>query len=310
MRSFANGQSLIRFCAILFIQFSAFAADTFSVATFNLENYLDSPIGSRPVKSQAAKEMIRECIRRINPDVIALQEVGNLSALLELRDSLRSEAMIYRDWEFVSGYDTNIHIAVLSKFPIVARRSHTNENFLLYGRRFKVSRGFSEIDIRISPRYSFTLISAHLKSRRPVSIADEKDLREEEARMLREKIDAVLAADPDANLIVAGDFNDVKSSPSTKLVIGRGKRALIDTRPAEQNGDEGRNGARRGEPRRVTWTYHYGTEDTYSRIDYILLSRGMSREWNPAGTYVLAMSNWGVASDHRPIVVQFHAVDR
>ena len=72
----------------------------------------------------------------------------------------------------------------------------------------------------------------------------------------------------------------------------------------------GRDRARRGEPRTVTWTYHYGTEDTYIRIDYILLSRGMSREWNPNGTYVLAMPNWGIASDHRPIVVQFYAEDR
>ena len=292
------------------MQYSAFAAETFSVATFNLENYLDAPAGSRQVKSQTAKGMIRECIQKINPDVIALQEVGSLSALLELRDSLRTEAVFYRDWEFVTGVDTNIHIAVLSKFPIVARRSHTNENFLLYGRRFRVSRGFAEIDIRVSPKYSFTLLTAHLKSRRPVSIADQQDLREEEARRLREKIDAVLAANPGANLIVAGDFNDVKDSPSTKLVIGRGKRALVDTRPAEGNGDGMHALAPRDEPRTVTWTYHYGKEDTYSRIDYILVSRGMSREWNPTGTYVLAMPGWGVASDHRPIVAEFHAEDR
>lgn len=36
----------------------------------------------------------------------------------------------------------------------------------------------------------------------------------------------------------------------------------------------------------------------------------MAREWIPAQTFVLALTNWGVASDHRPIVVTFEAVDR
>jgi hypothetical protein len=38
-------------------------------------------------------------------------------------------------WDEITGYDTNIHLAVLSRLPIVARRPHTNENFLLDGRR-------------------------------------------------------------------------------------------------------------------------------------------------------------------------------
>ena len=53
-----------------------------------------------------------------------------------------------------------------------------------------------------------------------------------------------------------------------------------------------------------------GTEDTYSRIDYILLSPGMAREWVKDETYVLALPNWGVGSDHRPLVATFVAEDR
>ena len=29
--------------------------------------------------------------------------------------------------------------------------------------------------------------------------------------------------------------------------------------------------------RNITWTHYYGAEDTYSRIDYILLSPGMAK---------------------------------
>jgi endonuclease/exonuclease/phosphatase family metal-dependent hydrolase len=286
------------------------AAETFRVATYNLENYLEEPIGTRPAKSPEAKAKIRESLRALNADVVALQEVGGTNALLELRESLKKEGLGYPHWDLVHCWDTNIQVAVLSRFPILARRPHTNESFLLFGRRFRVSRGFAEVDIQVNPGYVFTLITTHLKSRRPVPEADEADLREQEARVLREKIEARFAANPSVNLVVLGDLNDVKDSRSTRDVIGRGRHALIDTRPAERNGDNRPNSNPRFEPRNITWTHHYGKEDTYSRIDYILLSRGMAREWNTNETFVLALPNWGTGSDHRPVVATFFAEDR
>ena len=155
---------------------------------------------------------------------------------MELRSSLKAEGLDFPYWELVSGEDTNIHVAVLSKLPIVARRPHTNETFLLDGRRFHVSRGFAEVDIRAAPDFTFTLIAAHLKSRRPVPEADEAEQRLQEAKILRGIVDKDFAANPNAKLIVLGDFNDVKDSDSTKEIIGRGRFKLIDTRPAERNG--------------------------------------------------------------------------
>ncbi|HKW30240.1 MAG TPA: endonuclease/exonuclease/phosphatase family protein [Verrucomicrobiae bacterium] len=282
------------------------AADTFRVATYNVENYLDQPTESRPQpKSAIAKARVRECIRALNPDVLALEEMGGPSALLELRSSLKAEGLDLPYWELVSGEDTNIHVAVLSKLPIVARRPHTNEVFLLDGRRFHISRGFVELDIRAAPDFTFTLIAAHLKSRRAVPEADEAEQRLHEARILRHIVDRDFAAHPNVKLIVLGDFNDVKDSDSTREIIGRGRFRLVDTRPAEHNGDNAPAENSWSEPRNVTWTHYFGKEDTYSRIDYILLSPGMARAWDKNDTYVLTLTNWGVASDHRPIVATF-----
>jgi len=194
---------------------------------------------------------------------------------------------------------------VLSKFPIVAHRPHTNDTFLLSGRQFHVSRGFLEVDIRVSTNYTFTLLGAHLKSQRPVPEADEAELRLEEAKLLREKVDALLDANPNANVVVLGDFNQGPASPSTKAVIGRGKFKLVDTRPAERNGDNLPNPNPRYAPRNVVWTHYYGAEDSYSRLDYILLSPGMAREWVKEETYIPTVPNWGIGSDHRPIVATF-----
>ena len=282
----------------------------FRVATFNLENYIDQPAGTRPLKTAGAKAKIRESLRALNADVVALQEMGSTNALLELRAALKAEGLDYPHWDYVTGWDTNIHVAVFSKFAISDRRPHTNDSFLLLGRRYRVSRGFAEVDVKVSDRYTLTLITAHLKSRRPVPEADEAELREQEAILLREHIDALLATRPKANLVVLGDFNDTKDTKAIRALIGRGKSALIDTRPAERNGDNLPNMNPRWEPRNITWTHHYGKEDSYSRLDYILISAGLAREWDKAETYVLTIANWGLASDHRPIVAGFFAEDR
>ena len=281
-------------------------AETVRVAEYNIENYLDQPTETRHViKSAEARAKVRESIRALDPDVIALEEMGTTNALLELRASLKADGLDFPYWEHVQGADTNIHVAVLSRFPIVARHPHTNETFLLDGKRFRVSRGFADIEIRPSTNLTFTLIAAHLKSKRPVPEADEAELRLEEAKVLRHIVDDHFKADPSARLVVLGDFNDVKSSEPIKEVIGRGKFKLVDTRPAERNGDHAANSNPRFDPMTVTWTYYYGVEDTYSRIDYILLSPAMTRYWLPEETYASKIPDWGVGSDHRPIVAGF-----
>ena len=237
--------------------------------------------------------------------MLALEEIGTTNALLELRASLKAGGLDFPFWEYVQGFDTNIHVAVLSRLPIVARRPHTNEFFLLDGKRFQVKRGFAEVDIQAAPNFTFTLVAAHLKSHLATPEADEAEERLGEARVLRGIIDERLGKNPNARLIVLGDFNDAKDSDSTKEIIGHGKFRLTDTRPAERNGDNAPGEPPYFEPRNVTWTYFYGKTDTYARIDYILLSPAMKSFWRVDETLIPKIPNWGVGSDHRPIVAAF-----
>ena len=285
------------------LQSSVFGGEIFRVAAYNVENYVEDPASARPIKSPQARAKVRESILALKPDVIALEEIGGSNELFELQSALKAGGLDLPNWDYVQGHDTNIHVAVLSRFRITARHPHTNETFLLDGRRMTVSRGFAEDEIQVNDKYKFTLMAAHLKSRRTSTIADEADWRLEEARILRRIIDARLAADPGCNLVVLGDFNDVKDSKPVRTLIGRGKNALFDTRPAEQNGDT-------QSERRITWTHYYGKEDDYSRIDYILLNHRMRSEWLEKETRVLNLPDWGVASDHRPLVAGFVAEER
>jgi len=281
-------------------------AGTFHVATYNVENYLDQPTASRhAAKSAEAKTKIRESIRALNPDVLALEEMGSTNALFELHASLKADGCEFPFWEHLQSFDTNIHIAVLSKLPIVARHPHTNELFLLDGHRFQVKRGFAEVDIQAATNFTFTLIAAHLKSHLPTPEADEAEERLGEAKVLRGIIDERLRKNPDARLIILGDFNDEKNSATIKEIIGRGKTKLFDTRPAERNGDNAPGQPPYFEPRNVAWTYFYGKTDTYSRIDYILLSPALKKCWRADETFIPTIPNWGIGSDHRPIVAGF-----
>ena len=292
--------------ALALVSTATLAADSFRIAAYNVENYLDQPTESRHVvKSAEAKAKIRETIRALNPDVLALEEMGSTNALLELQSSLKADGQDFPFWEYIQGFDTNIHVAVLSKLPIVARRPHTNEFYLLDGRRFQVKRGFAELDIRAAPGFTFTLLAAHLKSQLSSPEADEAEERLGEAKVLRGIIDARLEKNSYAKLVVVGDFNDAKDSAAAKEIIGRGRFKLTDTRPAERNGDTEPNTNPHYEPRNVNWTHYYGLTDEFSRIDYILLSPALARGWVKSETYIPVIPNWGSGSDHRPIVAAF-----
>lgn len=289
------------------------AAETprFKVVTYNVENYLVERSGTRAPKPEAARRKVVDMLTTLRPDVLALQEIGPTNALIELQSRLRQAGLDLPHWEHVSGYDTNIFVAVLSRLPITARRPHSQESFLLEGRRFRTSRGLLEVDLEAGPNYRFTLFTAHLKSKRAIGAADEAEMREQEARVLRRLVEARLAADPKANVLVCGDFNDTKDSPALKALLGRsGNRSLVDTRPVERNGDQAASENPRWDPRHVSWTHFYGKEDTCSRIDYILLSTGMAREWRREGSFLPTLPDWGVASDHRPVVCEFEATER
>lgn len=281
----------------------------FSVATYNVENYLLQDTATRRAKPPAARAAVARSVARLQPDVIALQEVGGMPALDDLRSRLRDSGLHLPHAAVVHGPDTNIQLALLSRFPVRHLVAHTNDSFLLDGRRHRVSRGFLEAELDVAPRCRVTVLAAHLKSKRVVVDSAESDLRENEARLLREHVDALLRRDPGTLLVVCGDLNDTPESRPVRIVTGTGLRSLVDTRPAEPvAGPESRDGTR-GRPRRVNWTHYYATADTFTRIDYLLVSRALARSWRPEGTRVLVDSDWGEASDHRPIVAEFVVVE-
>src|SRR5476651_1094085 len=136
--------------AALHLVLAAAPAETLTLATYNVENYgsVDrmTEAGYRRdyPKPEAEKTALRAVIRALGADVLALQEMGSADALEELRRDLRAEGLDYGHTAFLEAADADRHLALLSRRPFLAVRSHPDLAFAYRGGRERVKRGLLE----------------------------------------------------------------------------------------------------------------------------------------------------------------------
>ncbi|MEP6671742.1 MAG: endonuclease/exonuclease/phosphatase family protein [Chthoniobacter sp.] len=264
------------------------------IATYNVENYLGEEAvaaetggrRSRP-KAEKAIDAVVQVIKDINPDILGVCEMGEPERFEDFKRRLAGAGLGYRDFEYVQALDSERHLALVSRFPIVARQSLTNVSFELAGRPEKVRRGFLDVTVQIASGYQLRVVGAHLKSKLPTP-EGEALVRRNEALLLRKHLDEILAADPAVRLVCLGDFNDLKNEPSYHEITGaRGKTYMTALPARDELGD--------------TWTEYWKAADLYSRIDYIFVSPALHREVAPGSPRVYRSAYWNDASDHRPV---------
>lgn len=279
------------------------AEETFTVVTYNLQNYLLDPLPSRAAKLVDRRNRVVETLGLLKPDVLVIQEIGGAGALEDLADRLATAGVQLPHREIAWGADPAIAVAVLSRYPFVSQRSHTNNTILAEGRMLRTSRGFVEVEFHAPEGLPVTLLAAHLKSKRETGRPSEALIREAEARALRHHVDALFDRDPGARILVAGDLNDHQDSRPLRLLKSRGPRGLVDLRPGERRVGTPTDTTHHADT--ATWTHHYAKEDSYSRFDYILVSPAMRLHWRPEGSFVAEVPGGSKASDHRPVVASF-----
>jgi endonuclease/exonuclease/phosphatase family metal-dependent hydrolase len=267
--------------------------------TYNVHQYTLAGRGENGAKDDPKPESEREAIlsllRKERPDVLALQEMGGAPAFAQFRAGLREAGLDYPYAELLEKGRADMNLAVLSRFPFRNVRYHTNDWYSIGEAKLTVLRGFLDVEIEVNPRYRFRMITAHLKSK-VYNPLGQTEMRRNEARLLNKVIREILSADSNANLLVVGDLNDDYSSAPLREVGGRRGGELVDLRPADSTG--------------AVWTHFYGANDVYSRFDYIFASRGMLPEAVREQTRVVCDPLAAQASDHRPVMAVFRAVDQ
>jgi len=271
------------------------AADVFTVATYNLGLYgLHDRSGDgqrNEPKPPAERAAVADIIARLRPDVLALQEIGNPAALNGLLDDLRRRGLDYPHREYLRRGDSEMNLALLSRFPITASRPRLMDVYTIGGTTQSVLRGFIEADLDLGGGERLTVFVAHLKSRvfHPLG---QTEMRRNEARLLTNYVRQTLRAAPDAAVVVAGDLNDTFNSAPLRLLRGAdGETLLADLRPADEPGG--------------VWTYFNATDDSYDRRDYLLASPALARRLVPASCRVHRAPPAAEASDHRPVIAAF-----
>ena len=279
------------------------APDEIVFTGYNVENYLIAEKTEGGVHSSTApkpeeeKQALIKVIQEINPDILGVCEMGSPAAFDDFKKRLAGAGLGYTDFEYVQAADQDRHLALLSRFPITSRQSVTDASYELNGQQQKVRRGFLDVTIKIKAGLEIRFVGAHLKSKRAAE-EGEALLRRNEAHLLRQHVEEILAKDPSVKLMVYGDFNDTKNEPPIHEIAGRRNAAdgLSDLWLKDNVGDR--------------WTHYWKTADEYSRIDYIFTNRALFPEIVLPKCRVYRSDFWNDASDHRPVVATIRTAPR
>jgi endonuclease/exonuclease/phosphatase family metal-dependent hydrolase len=273
-------------------------ADSLIIATYNVENYVaadrlvDGVYREAYPKPEAAKTALRQVIRALEADVLALQEMGPAPYLAELQRDLKTEGLDYPHAALLESVDPERHVAVLSKRPFVAVTKHADLRFTYFKQEDRVKRGLLEVRIAAGGA-QLTLFVVHLKSRFTDRADDPESAvrRAGEAVAVRDRILSIHPNPAEARFLIVGDFNDAPANRPLRALQARGRTPIAEMLPAADS---------RGE----TWTHFYRKEDSYSRVDYVLVSPALKSAVADGRAWIFDGPETRTASDHRPVVVR------
>jgi len=269
--------------------------DQLVVATYNILNLfddVDSPYHAdetTPAKPREQLEHVAETIRALDADVIAFQEVESRGYLSRFVDVFLGDMQ----YEYIVHYEGNdlrgIDVCLLSRVPVGPVRSHRHVKFSgPDGRQRHMSRDLLSVTLQPPGKSPIEVWVLHLKSNsggrefsEPVRLA--------EARYVRDQLDQRLAAEPDASILVMGDFNDNWQSPTMTTIVGSGATAL--QLPLSESA--------------IKSLITYNREPRRSMIDFILCSPAMAKQFVPGSYRTVPGGITTSGSDHNPVTAWF-----
>jgi endonuclease/exonuclease/phosphatase family metal-dependent hydrolase len=263
-------------------------AEGVRVLTWNVENLFDAhddpyrdDEGTR-VAADPERRLrgIAAVLRRVNADVVCLQEVENRGVLEDLNDRLLG-GLGYEAVLFEGNDGRGIDVAMLTRLPVLSATSYRHLRFPGPDGLTRFRRDLLRVEL--GPPLDADVYLVHLKSKAGGGQADA--VRLAEARTASAILGGELEVNPDYRALVAGDFNDVADSPALRTF------SVADLRDPLAGSD----------------AYSYHPERYRSRIDFMLLTRGLAAELDDESARVVS-SLPGVRletlSDHYPVVLE------
>jgi endonuclease/exonuclease/phosphatase family metal-dependent hydrolase len=270
---------------------------------FKLRTYQGRLVKGKPDKE---RKLIASRIKRMDLDVLAVQEVEDIDTLRQfVREDLGG---LYRHVVLIEGNDPRlIDVGLLSKLPLggVTSWQHTPDPADPGQPVF--SRDLLEVEVLAEDRRRrlLSVFNTHLKSHFVPFTAPDPDAEQTRANELRRRQCEVAAAiisartRPNASFVVVGDMNDPPDSPflaplvgDTKLKLSSGLTDAKETRP----------GPGSPPPPTTMWTERFkasGNPPVYTLMDQVWLSGRLAAK-QTAAFIDRRTKVGGDGSDHDP----------
>lgn len=269
-----------------------------TVATYNVLNLfdgVDDPYANDETTPEKPREellRVAAVLKEINADVVAFQEVESRGYLQKFLDVFAPE-LGYQEIVHFEGNDTRgIDVCVATRIPVGRVVSHRHLRFPgPNGPNSRFNRDLLRIEFLPENGDPFEMWVVHLKSNSG-GREESEPIRVAESRQVYKLIASRLLANPDADLLVCGDFNDTFESPTLRIIRGveAGNQPILqplfDSVPADG---------------RIT----YSVEPYREMIDFILVSPAMALRY-VAGSYGIRDGSLAESgSDHNPVYCRF-----
>ncbi len=295
-RCLRRGPALLVCLLAALVDFGALQAATeVRVLCWNVRNYLITDRRVEGVwredypKPEAEKAVVRAIINRYQPDILALQEIGEMPFLRELQRDLKAGGSDYPHVYLMEAADSVRHTAVLSKLPFAEKAGVTDLPFNYFGQEVTPLRGLQEV-VYVTEGTRWSLVNLHLKSRWTDEPRDEESRfrRTREAEVIRNHLRSKYPPGGGYPILLVGDFNDHPNSGVLDRFYDVGDTPLFP--PIEATDSRGHY-----------WTYYWARQQSYQRVDFLL----GSPELRPfvRSAFVVDEPEPLQASDHRPVVI-------
>ena len=287
-------------------------AGAFSVGTFNVENFFPKGVGipgdrATPLKSPEELKALAAAFRQLDADVVGVQEIYDTRTLREFVEEHLSD-MGYRFAAVTKGNDTRgINVGILSRLPLTSVTSHVNmpilgnpgahmsrdllhatvqtaggevDAFVIHLKSSRIMPGRQIAELAQRQGRPFETVKAEL-------MADAVRKREAEAFTVRDFVSRLEARNPERQVILIGDGNDVPGSKTVRILLGElddaaDYRSLIAT---EAPGKA---------------THHSGDGIHSSQIDQLDVDPDLNKMFVPGSLRILTTPEAAAASDHFP----------
>ena len=287
-------------------------AEKVTLACYNAEwllDVFDDPYTSdekMPPKPRRELEALAEAVKKVNPDILGLEEIENEGVLRAWCAEMLGE-MGYRYFCVLpTNSETGQNIGVISRWPVVKISSYrymdldvaTNPDMVMGPdnppRRF--TRDLLEVVVKVNEEKMLHVFLAHLKSKHD-SEGDSKSVRwrTAEAKAIRKQVEGLLKTDGNAWAVVMGDLNDLPGSPPLKALLDgdvMGKKVLVDVHG--------------GLPPSRRISYLKPPYRNQGPIDYMLVTPGLAQRLIADSAGVLSDSSLLGGSDHAPVFASFN----